>query len=209
MDKGQVAAQGPIDELKGPAGRVFELRVKGDLPGFLEVLRQAGMECHAHRRGRDAGVRAGRPGGAVRPRRRSAGHLRRRPRSSASRCGTSGRACRRSRTSSPRRSARRLADADSRPELPPLRRRQGHARAAPGRSSRRPGIRTMLRKRAFLGVLLFAWGPFIVRAVQIYVTTNYAQVAAAFGGDRADLPRLPRRSRTSSSSSSRSTSAPA
>ena len=28
MDKGQVAAQGPIDELKGPAGRVFELRVK-------------------------------------------------------------------------------------------------------------------------------------------------------------------------------------
>ena len=43
------------------------------------------------------------------------------------------------------------------------------------------GIRTMLRKRAFLGVLLFAWGPFIVRAVQIYVTTNYRQVAAAFG----------------------------
>ena len=32
MDKGQVAAQGPIDELKGRAGRVFELRDKGDLP---------------------------------------------------------------------------------------------------------------------------------------------------------------------------------
>jgi ABC-2 type transport system ATP-binding protein len=47
MDKGQVAAQGPIDELKGPAGRVFELRIKGDLPAFVEVLRQAGMECHA------------------------------------------------------------------------------------------------------------------------------------------------------------------
>jgi ABC-2 type transport system ATP-binding protein len=46
MDKGQVVAQGPIDELKGPAGRVFELRVKGDLPAFLEVLRGAGMECH-------------------------------------------------------------------------------------------------------------------------------------------------------------------
>ena len=28
MDKGQIAAQGPIEELKGPAGRVFELRVK-------------------------------------------------------------------------------------------------------------------------------------------------------------------------------------
>jgi ABC-2 type transport system ATP-binding protein len=47
MDKGQVAAQGPIDELKGPAGRVFELRVKGDLTGFVEVLQQAGIECHS------------------------------------------------------------------------------------------------------------------------------------------------------------------
>jgi ABC-2 type transport system ATP-binding protein len=45
MDKGQVVAQGPIAELKGPGGRVFELRIKGDLPGFLEVLRRAGMEC--------------------------------------------------------------------------------------------------------------------------------------------------------------------
>jgi ABC-2 type transport system ATP-binding protein len=45
MDKGQVAAQGPIAELKGPGGRVFELRIKGDLPRFLEVLRAAGMEC--------------------------------------------------------------------------------------------------------------------------------------------------------------------
>jgi ABC-2 type transport system ATP-binding protein len=47
MDKGQIAAQGPIDELKGPAGRVFELRVKGDLIAFIEVLRAAGMECHS------------------------------------------------------------------------------------------------------------------------------------------------------------------
>src|SRR5215208_409566 len=47
MDKGQVAAQGPIEELKGPAGRVFELRIKGNLPGFIEVLRVAGMECHS------------------------------------------------------------------------------------------------------------------------------------------------------------------
>jgi ABC-2 type transport system ATP-binding protein len=47
MDKGQVAAQGPIDELKGPAGRVFELRIKGDLPAFIEVLRGAGLECHS------------------------------------------------------------------------------------------------------------------------------------------------------------------
>jgi len=47
MDKGQVVAQGPIAELKGPAGRVFELRVKGDLPSFIDVLHAAGLECHS------------------------------------------------------------------------------------------------------------------------------------------------------------------
>jgi ABC-2 type transport system ATP-binding protein len=47
MDKGQIAAQGPIDELKGPAGRVFELRIKGNLPSFIEALERAGMECHS------------------------------------------------------------------------------------------------------------------------------------------------------------------
>jgi ABC-2 type transport system ATP-binding protein len=47
MDKGQVVAQGPIAELKGPRGRVFELRIKGDLPAFLDVLQAAGLECHA------------------------------------------------------------------------------------------------------------------------------------------------------------------
>ena len=50
----------------------------------------------------------------------------------------------------------------------------------------------MLRKRAFLGVLLFAWVPFIVRAVQIYVTANYPQVASILGADGRDVPRLPR-----------------
>jgi ABC-2 type transport system ATP-binding protein len=47
MDKGQVVAQGPIAELKGPGGRVFELRIKGDLPGFIDLLRTNGMECHS------------------------------------------------------------------------------------------------------------------------------------------------------------------
>jgi ABC-2 type transport system ATP-binding protein len=47
MDKGQVATQGPIDELKGPTGRVYELRIKGDLRGFLDVLAKAGMETHS------------------------------------------------------------------------------------------------------------------------------------------------------------------
>jgi len=46
MDKGQIAAQGPIAELKGPAGRVFEVRVKGDLPGFIDLLMNSGMDVH-------------------------------------------------------------------------------------------------------------------------------------------------------------------
>ena len=46
MDKGQVVAQGPIEELKGPSGLVFELRIKGDLPAFLEVLAANGLESH-------------------------------------------------------------------------------------------------------------------------------------------------------------------
>jgi ABC-2 type transport system ATP-binding protein len=48
MDKGRVATEGPIDALKQPRGRVFELRVKaaGGIAPFLEVLRTAGLECH-------------------------------------------------------------------------------------------------------------------------------------------------------------------
>ena len=45
MDKGAVAAQGPIQALKGPAGRVFELRIKGDLPAFLDVLHHHHLEA--------------------------------------------------------------------------------------------------------------------------------------------------------------------
>ena len=47
MDKGRIAAQGPIEKLKGPAGRVFELRIKGDLLGFIDVLRSEGMQSHS------------------------------------------------------------------------------------------------------------------------------------------------------------------
>ncbi|MGE3273624.1 MAG: ATP-binding cassette domain-containing protein [Vicinamibacterales bacterium] len=46
IDKGTIATEGPIDALKGPGGRVFELRVKGDAAHFLEVLRAEGYECH-------------------------------------------------------------------------------------------------------------------------------------------------------------------
>jgi ABC-2 type transport system ATP-binding protein len=47
MDKGTVAAHGPIAKLKGPTGRVFELRVKGDVDAFVGVLHREGLQCHA------------------------------------------------------------------------------------------------------------------------------------------------------------------
>jgi ABC-2 type transport system ATP-binding protein len=46
LDKGSVAAFGPIEDLKGPAGHVFEVRVKGDVLPFVARLRAAGIECH-------------------------------------------------------------------------------------------------------------------------------------------------------------------
>jgi ABC-2 type transport system ATP-binding protein len=46
LDRGAIAASGPIEDLKGPAGRVYEVRVKGNAEQFLARLRQAGMECH-------------------------------------------------------------------------------------------------------------------------------------------------------------------
>ena len=39
------------------------------------------------------------------------------------------------------------------------------------------GVRTMLAKRAFLGLLLISWFPFFVRAVQIYAAANLPQAA--------------------------------
>ena len=49
MDKGRIAASGPIEALKQPRGRVYELRVKtaSDLEQFFGQLRAAGLECHA------------------------------------------------------------------------------------------------------------------------------------------------------------------
>lgn len=39
----------------------------------------------------------------------------------------------------------------------------------------RAGVRTLLSKRAFLGLLLLSWVPFLVRAVQIYAAANLPQ----------------------------------
>src|SRR5436309_2120167 len=49
MDKGLIAAAGPIEALKQPRGRMYELRVKthGDLETFFAHLTAAGLECHS------------------------------------------------------------------------------------------------------------------------------------------------------------------
>jgi ABC-type transport system involved in multi-copper enzyme maturation permease subunit len=59
-------------------------------------------------------------------------------------------------------------------------RRYRGGRAIPGQAwmvIARAGIMTMIRKRIFLGLLIVAWIPFVVRAVIIYATVNYPQVA--------------------------------
>jgi ABC-2 type transport system ATP-binding protein len=50
LDKGSIATAGPIQALKQPRGRVYELRVKapgGDVQPFIHKLRTAGLDCHA------------------------------------------------------------------------------------------------------------------------------------------------------------------
>jgi ABC-type transport system involved in multi-copper enzyme maturation permease subunit len=41
----------------------------------------------------------------------------------------------------------------------------------------RAGIMTFLKKRTFLGLLIFAWLPFVVRAVQAYFSTTFQQAS--------------------------------
>jgi ABC-2 type transport system permease protein len=59
-------------------------------------------------------------------------------------------------------------------------RHYGGGKAAPGRSwtvITWAGMRTFIRKRAFMGLLLFALSPFIVRAVQMWISSNYPQAS--------------------------------
>jgi ABC-type transport system involved in multi-copper enzyme maturation permease subunit len=65
-------------------------------------------------------------------------------------------------------------------------RRYGGGKAAPGGAwtvIARAGLMTMIRKRIFIGLMLFAWLPFVVRAVQIYVAANYPQAATLLAPD--------------------------
>ncbi|MGE0462880.1 MAG: hypothetical protein AB7Q16_16075 [Vicinamibacterales bacterium] len=59
-------------------------------------------------------------------------------------------------------------------------RRYGGTRAAVGRAWQviaGAGLRSIISKRAFIALMLFAWAPFLVRAVQIYVSANFQQAA--------------------------------
>ncbi|HTI37436.1 MAG TPA: ABC transporter permease subunit [Vicinamibacterales bacterium] len=64
-------------------------------------------------------------------------------------------------------------------------RHYGGTRAAPGRAwtvIAGAGIRGFVRRRAFLGIMLFALFPFIVRAVQIYIAANVARASMLGAG---------------------------
>ena len=59
-------------------------------------------------------------------------------------------------------------------------RHYGGGKAAPGRSwtvIASAGMRTFIKKRAFMGLLLFALSPFVVRAVQMWISSNYPQAS--------------------------------
>ncbi len=59
-------------------------------------------------------------------------------------------------------------------------RRYGGTRAAVGRAWQvmaRAGVMSIISKRQFIGLMLFAWAPFVVRAVQIYIASNFQQAS--------------------------------
>jgi ABC-type transport system involved in multi-copper enzyme maturation permease subunit len=43
------------------------------------------------------------------------------------------------------------------------------------------GIRGMLSKRAYLGLVIFSWVPFLVQTVRLYIAANYPQTGNLFG----------------------------
>ncbi len=51
----------------------------------------------------------------------------------------------------------------------------------------RAGVRTVLAKRSFIALMLLAWAPFVVRAVQVYIAANFQQ--ASFLAPRAETFR--------------------
>jgi ABC-2 type transport system permease protein len=69
-------------------------------------------------------------------------------------------------------------------------RRYTGSKAAVGKSWQvitRAGIRAVLAKRSFIALMLLAWAPFVVRAVQVYIAANFQQ--ASFLAPRAETFR--------------------
>ena len=59
-------------------------------------------------------------------------------------------------------------------------RRYGGSRAAIGSAWQvitKAGVWSVISKRQFIALMLFAWSPFVVRAVQIYVASNFQQAS--------------------------------
>jgi len=59
-------------------------------------------------------------------------------------------------------------------------RRYGGSRASIGRAWQvmtRAGVLNVIAKRQFMALMLFAWAPFVVRAVQIYVSATFQQAS--------------------------------
>ncbi len=59
-------------------------------------------------------------------------------------------------------------------------RRYAGSRAAVGRSWQvitQAGVRTLLARRAFLGLMLVAWGQFLARSVQVYIASTLQQAS--------------------------------
>ncbi len=78
--------------------------------------------------------------------------------------------------------------------------RYAGARSAIGKSWQvmtRAGVMSVITKRQFMGLMLFAWAPFVVRAVQIYVSATFTQasfLAPKYSpslGDRLTISRSP------------------
>ncbi len=73
-------------------------------------------------------------------------------------------------------------------------RRYAGSRAIVGRAWQvitRTGVMSIVAKRQFIALMLFAWAPFVVRAVQIYVASNFQQ-ASFLAPEGRDVPRVPR-----------------
>jgi len=64
-------------------------------------------------------------------------------------------------------------------------RHYGGGRGVPGRSwavIASAGIKSFMRKRAFMGLMLFALAPFVVRAVQFWIASQYSQASVLAPG---------------------------